>query len=213
MRTFAKCVLAGVIILAARPALAADAVTGGIEIGVNIDNPNITGSDSSGVIINTKAGLAIGGFVEVPVNAVFSVQPELLYMMHRFDVGDTGNGRSPDSEHVDSIEIPVLARINFPSQSKAHAYLVAGPGFSFLTRFKETSPSGTENDLKDHVERADVSLIAGLGVAIGHFGIEGRYDGGLRNINKSLNGTDAAAKDRLSVKQRTFTILASWRFR
>src|SRR5262245_60302403 len=209
--TFANSVLAAFIVLGARPALAADAVTGGVEIGVNVDNPNVKGSDAGGVTISTKAGLAIGGFVEVPVNNVFSVQPELLYMMHRFDVSD--NGRAPDSEHLDTIEIPVLARINFPSQSKTHAYLVAGPGFSFVTRFKETRANGNENDLKDGVETADVSLIAGLGVAVGHFGIEGRYDGGLRNVNKSLNGNDAGAKDRLSVKERAFTVLARWSFR
>ena len=211
-----KTVLRGVLYLllfavSVRPALAADAVTGGIEVGANMGKASVTGSDAAGVTIGAKAGLAIGGFVEVPANKIFSVQPEVLYSQTPTTVSDSGE--PADTEHIDSIEIPILARINLPSQSKAHAYLLAGPGFGFITRFKETQANGKENDFKDNVEKANVSIIAGVGVQVGHFGIEGRYDGGLRNINKNLNGNDAGAKDRLSIKSRSFTVLARWAFK
>src|SRR5262249_38726567 len=156
----------------------------GIAVGVNVGKYHIDGPDAQGAESTAKAGLAIGGFVEVPVTPFFSVQPELLYMMKPFDVVDSGRTQNED---VDVIGIRLLARINFPSQSKARAYLLAGPGFSFLTRLKETEPNGSEQDIKDQAQTADVSIIAGLGVMIGHFGLEGRYDGGLRNINKTFN--------------------------
>jgi hypothetical protein len=214
MKTLLKAAIYSAIVVAsARPALAADAVTGGVTVGTNIGSFGLSGSDSAGVTTSSKAGLAIGGFVEAPINKYFSIQPEVYYSMKPFDVNDSGKTQN---EHIDLIEVPVLARINFPSSSSAHVYLLAGPGFSFLVRAKETEPNGSEQDLKPGLENADVSIMGGLGVEIGRFGIEGRYDGGLRNLNKGLNQNgpnDVNFKDRLSVKSRAFTIMVRYAFR
>ena len=111
--------------------------------------------------LNVKLRLpmgADGAAVEVPVNSIFAVQPEVLYAQQPFTITDSS---ATQSEHVDSIEIPILARINFPSQSKAHAYLVAGAGFAFITRAKETRANGNENDLKEIDEAASKLKLEG----------------------------------------------------
>ena len=185
--------------------------TGGVEVGANINSAHITGSDAPNST-GSKTGLLVGGFASLSVNQMISIQPEVAYAQKHFTF--TGGATSGTAE-ADFIEIPVLVRIGVP-KSTAGAYVVVGPGFSITSRAKQTDfklrgVAQPDQDIKDHVESSDVSVIGGVGAALGKLDVEGRYDGGLRNLNKDLNSPDP--KSALDIKMRTFTILARFRFK
>jgi hypothetical protein len=121
--------------------------------------------------------------------------------------GEGHGGSFSATEKWDWIEVPILARVSLWHTSRHAVYVVGGPGFEFLVRAKEEA-AGTTSDVKDDVKHADVSFIAGAGVSIGRFGVEARYDGGLKDLNKDNN-----LGDDLTVKSRTFRVDLTWMFR
>jgi hypothetical protein len=68
--------------------------------------------------------------------------------------------------------------------------------------------AGTTSDVKDDVTRVDVSVVAGAGVSVGKFGVEARYDVGLKDLNK-----DHALGNDLIVKSRAIRVDVTWMFR
>jgi hypothetical protein len=76
------------------------------------------------------------------------------------------------------MEVPILARVSFWRTGSRSVYVVGGPAFEFLMRAKEEA-AGTTSDVKDDVRRVDVSIV-GAGISMGKFGIEARYDAGLK---------------------------------
>ena len=56
---------------------------------------------------------------------------------------------------------------------------------------------------KDAVQTVDVAVIGGVGYAAGSFGVEARFEAGLRDLNKDL-GSD------ITVKSRAVRINVTW---
>jgi hypothetical protein len=185
---------------------AADGPTAGIVVGANISSGHLTGSDATGISTGKRAGLFIGGFALMPLTDVVAVQPEVAYSQKHFTVQDTV-GSFTATEKWDWIEVPILARISFWHAGDRSAYVAGGPGFGFLARAKEEA-AGTTGDVKDDVKRVDVSIIAGAGVSMGKFGVEARYDAGLKDLNKDNN-----LGDNLTIKSRTIRVDVTWMFR
>ena len=195
-----------VFTLSAASVAAADGPTAGVVIGANISSAQLTGSDATGINTGRRAGLFLGGFALVPLTGVVAIQPEVAYSQKHFTVQDT-IGSFSATERWDWIEVPVLAHIRVWRAGDHTAYVVGGPGFGFLARAKEEA-AGTTSDVKDDVKRVDVSIVAGAGVSMGKFGVEARYDGGLKDLNK-----DDALGDNLTVKSRTVRVDVTWMFR
>ena len=99
------------------------------------------------------------------------------------------------------LQVPALVRINGGSRSTSgvSGYGIIGPAIDL--KVGEDLSNLTDSD---EVESVDVSLVAGAGVEISRFIIEGRGTWGLRNIAKEGDGLD--------VKTRTFAILVGLRF-
>jgi hypothetical protein len=185
---------------------AADGPNGGIVVGANISSAQLTGSDATGISAGKRAGLFIGGFAVWPITTLVAIQPEVAYSQKHFTVQDT-IGSFSATEKWDWIEVPILAHIRCWRSGERSAYVVAGPGFGVLARAKEEA-AGTTSDVKDDVKRLDVSIIAGAGVSAGKFGVEVRYDGGVKDLNR-----DYALGDALTVKSRTVRVDIMWMFR
>jgi hypothetical protein len=192
--------------LSAVSVAAANGPTAGVVVGTNITSAQLTGADATGINSGQRAGLFLGAFVLVPLAGVVGIQPEVAYSQKHFTVQDT-IGSFTATEKWDWIEVPILARVSFWHSGDTSAYVVVGPGFGFLARAKEET-EGTTSDVKDDVKRVDVSIIAGAGVSMGKFGVEARYDGGLKDLNK-----DNALGDALTVKGRTIRVDILWMFR
>jgi len=185
---------------------AADGPTAGVVVGANLSSVHLTGSDASGISTGTRAGLFIGGSAQWPITDVVAIQPEVAYSQKHFTLQDTVSSFSA-TEKWDWIEVPILAHLRFWHAGDRTAYVVAGPGFSVLARAQEDA-AGTTGDIKDDVKHVDVTIIAGAGVSLGKFGVEARYDGGLKDLNK-----DNALGDALTVKSRAIRVDVRWMFR
>jgi hypothetical protein len=195
-----------VLTLSATGAAAADGLTGGVVVGANISSARLAGADATGINSGTQAGLFVGVVALWPITPVVAIQPEVAYSQRHFSVTDTiGSFRA--TEKWDWMEVPILARVSVWHSSRHRVYVVGGPGFEFLVRAREEA-AGTTSDVKDDVKRVDVSLLAGAGVSRGQFGIEARYDAGLKDLNKDNN-----LGDDLTVKSRTFRVDVTWMFR
>jgi hypothetical protein len=195
-----------VFALSVTSALAADGATGGVVVGANISSARLAGSDATGISAGNQAGLFVGGVALFPITQIVAIQPEVAYSQRRFSVKDTVGSFSA-TEKWDWIEVPILARVSFWHAGGRSVYVLGGPGFEYLVQAKEDA-AGTTADVKDDVNRFDVSIIAGAGISMGKFGIEARYDAGLKDLNKDHNlGND------LTVKSRAIRVDVTWMFR
>jgi hypothetical protein len=171
-------------------------VTGGVKGGINFATASNTGFDDT----SQKTGAVVGGYIEDAINQQFSIQPEFLYTMK----GAKGTVAGTDvTSKVNGIEIPVLAKFKFATKSQAHPFVLAGPGFGFVTTAK-VEVNSVDTDIKDQIQTFDPTFLIGGGVGIvKNLEVEARYDFGLRDLSKT-SGVDS--------KSRTFSILVGYRF-
>ena len=210
MKRLSGLVVAVALVLGATPSYAQTG--GGLLGGVNFTKVSLSGVDTTGFDSEFGNGLVFGGFLTVPVSSTVAIMPEVAYSQKHFKLtGADGGDTFSQKLEVDFISVPVLFKIG---PQTGGFYFVAGPGFHFRTKAKATDtefngqsfPEGDE-DLKDDTESFDFSLIAGAGWANRNFGLEARYDHGLRDLNKPEDNED------FKVKPRAFTILAKIYFK
>jgi hypothetical protein len=191
-----------VLVLPATPVIAADGPTGGLVVGANFATVDLGGSGATGVDPGVKVGMFAGGFGLFPLTPTFAIQPEVAYSQKHFTLKDPDR-RFDATDVWDWIEVPILLRVSFTGNSSG-PYVIGGPGFSYLARAKEEE-GARSFDIKDNVERFDVNLIGGVGYAAGHFGVEARFDAGMRDLNKNLGRN-------ITVKSRAARINVTWTF-
>jgi hypothetical protein len=158
---------------------------------------------------DSRTGLIIGGFVDVPVNDLFSVMVEGLYSQKGASGSFTENGFSVDSTaKVDYFELPILAKFRIKTMSDVRPFVYAGiaPAFNVSAKaVAEFEGQTEEDDLDDEVKGFDFPLVFGGGVQFGSIAIEARYNLGLPNINEESDEDG-------TIKTRQFAILASFSF-
>jgi hypothetical protein len=194
--------IAAVMIFAASP-LFAEGMMFGIKGGLNI--ANLSGDDVEGT--SAKTAMAVGGFMCYNFTEIFAVQPEVLFSMK-------GAKETDDSEDINwkinYIEIPILLKVNLPTEGKIDPSLYAGPGFGLLLSSK-MSNSG-EVDMKDETASMDIGIIAGAAVAYqmekGALSLEARYEVGMTTLAK--NEDDTGSKP--DVKNSVISIMVGYAF-
>lgn len=129
----------------------------GIKGGVNVTTlygDQVNGSDA-------RAGFTGGLFLNYRFSPHWSIQPEVLFSMKGGDLdqGLTGETGSADYE-VGYLEIPVLAKYKFDTNSIAKPYLNAGPQVGFTLYGESNERDINDNQLKD----AEFALAFGGGV-------------------------------------------------
>ena len=201
-----------------RPALAADPVSVGAQVGVNLNKPSLDIPGISGGS-TMKAGVLAGISVQQPLAGMAAIQWEFDYSQKVFgvDIKDTSaNGGSfKAKESVDVFEIPILLRLNLHKPTKGLGYyVIVGPAIGFRARTEESdafnngvSTPGDPN-IKSKVKRIDASIIGGAGITKGKWDIEARYDAGLRDLNQ-----DNKLGTGVDLKTRTTSINFRWRFK
>lgn len=194
-----------VLLLPASAGAAEDADVGVVG-GVTISSVRLDGVDATNITAGHQAGVYVGAFVMWPISPVVALRPEVAYSQRHFSVNDTLSSFSA-TEHWDWIDIPVLAHVRVWHADRRAVYVIGGPGFDFLVRAREDA-GGTTSDVKSDVTSFNISIIGGAGVQFGKFGVEGRYDAGLKDLNKAY-----ALGDALIVKNRTISVDVTWMFR
>jgi len=166
---------AAIMMFAAVP-LFAEGMMLGAKGGLNI--ATLIGDDVEDAA--SKMGLVAGGFFCYNITEIFAIQPELLFTMKGAKSDD-----NDDVLKINYIEIPLLLKVNLPTEGKIDPMLYAGPGFGILMSCKATN--GEEQDWKDVTKTLDIGIIAGAGVAYqmerGALILEARYEIGMSTID------------------------------
>lgn len=194
MRVRVGAILVAILAVAATPTFAQ--VTGAVKVGVNFAK-TVFEEDGEDFSSDMKTGLIVGAAVNVPVAPMLSFQPEFLYTMKGGKNGDlTDNDPDFDAEvKVGMFQIPLLLKVG-ATEGSVRPFFVAGPAFGFVTSAKTTFEGegfSEEDDIKDDIEKVDVSGIIGGGIQFGRGTIEYRYDHGFRDLDKE---SESIAKSR-----------------
>ncbi len=148
----------------------------GIKAGANFSK--FSGDDAKIEDLSPKfrTGLAGGGFVNIGLNEMFSLQPELLYSMEGTTYKQPGDKKA--TYKTDYINIPVLLQYNNPSGF----YAETGPQVGFLISAK-IAYDGNSMDIKDDLKTINFSWGLGAGYKLSNgLGIGARYNLGITKI-------------------------------
>jgi hypothetical protein len=145
----------------------------GIKGGLNIANI----STNSGNVSSRLSGHG-GLLVHAHLAPAFALQPEVIY-------SSQGTKQSFEGETVnwnlDYLNVPIMLQYMFRNGFRVEA----GPQVGLLLSAKIKDPSG-QTDIKQNLKQADFALGFGLNyLSTAGFGIGGRYNLGLSNINKN----------------------------
>jgi len=190
--------------LVATPAFAQGLTAAGVKVGVNFARLN---SDDELVDqLDTRTGLIAGGFVELGINDMFSIQPEVLYSQKGGKGGVTEVGLAYDATlKLDYVEIPILAKFNFGTTGGVRPFVFTGPvpAFNIRARFKqELAGTELEEDIDEDVKGGDFGWVFGGGVRVRGFSVDARYTFGFVAINEDETEED--------VKNQVFSILVGF---
>ncbi len=176
----------------------------GFKIGVNFSELNA--DPDIGVTFDRRTGLVAGVFYQFPIAPHFSFQPEWLYSQKGAEVTEEGAHGNLDLDYFD---VPLLLRWDSTTAGESVFNVFGGPSINFRHRARSEGDVGMfhgDVDIRSEIERIDFGIVVGAGIEVGHFLIDGRYQFGLKTVNKF------ADEDEVKLKHRTFSIMGGWRF-
>ena len=149
---------------------------------------------------SSRLGFGIGVVADRPLTDQIILHVEPMFLQKG---GTVKNSELTLKFKVNYIEIPIMIKYAFQSNSSLVPYAMAGPSLGFLTGAKFENEEGDSQDEKDNTNTFDFGLGLGGGVSIPHnnltFFAETRYVLGLANINKE--------SDESTVKNRGLQII------
>ena len=130
---------------------------------------------------NSKVGFYAGLYMNAPVNALFSIQPELIY--NNMGVKYT-NGNTSHTLNLNYLSMPIM----FQFELIPKFYVEGGPQFGVLignkNKYQSDSKTIIEKD-KDAYNQLDLSGGIGLGFKFNNMAIGARYIIGFTDIKKN----------------------------
>lgn len=192
------------LVLGGATVAAAQEVAVGVKGGVNFANVQYEGEDAN-VTLDHGIGFVGGLFVIWPADTGLALQLEALYSQKgaTFDQGGfKGN------VEMDFFDVPILLHVSSARNGLASFHAFGGPSVGF--RLGTRSALSIEVDsfrvnISDKIKRMDVGLVAGAGVDVGRFTIDGRYTWGLTELNDDPG-------EEVTIKNRVFSVMAGVRF-
>jgi hypothetical protein len=152
---------------------------GGVEVGAGTAYLTVPKGTSRSMGAGVNAGL----FAILPLTTMYKLQPEIQWEHRQSKV--LGTDRT-----FDYITVPILVRMGLFKG----IYIDEGPSFHMPVRAKVTSGS-TDRDVKGNT-KSDVSIVIGVGKRVGRVGVEGRWDSGIRRVQKTVGSGDVATRQR-----------------
>ena len=176
-----KVILSAFVLVMCATVSQAQGIRLGLKAGANLNK--ISGqSFNDGFDLSYHAG----GFMEIDLNKVWGIQPELLWSQ---TTSKPSNFKSVYASYssvsssldqtknikLDYLSIPVLLRVNVTNMFS----LLAGPQYSILINKDNTLLQNGKSAFKN----GDFAMVAGAQVNLKMLRIYGRYNIGLQNIN------------------------------
>jgi hypothetical protein len=175
----------------------AAAAGGGPGVGVGFKiGPTFADFTSDAVDLGRRTGWHGGIFIGGNRSGVFGWQTEINWLRRR------GSTPTDGDFQIDYVQIPIFLRLNIGTKSRNGFafYGIAGPAFEVKVADEINGVT-----IDDTFEGTDVGLVLGAGMEITRIILEGRYEWGFKQINKSFS-------DVTEIKTRSFTILVGVRF-
>ena len=192
----------------------------GIRAGFKLSNWSIKMEDEVVDDFEMNPGFHFGGFMDIPIGRVFSVEADLLFSKKGtkavFEESYMGESyKSVYKMNLFYLDIPVLAKVTF-DVSKIQLYAATGPYLgiglfgnevTMITYDGETETErealewGKENGL---LRRLDYGIKFGAGVVINSFIVGLTYDLGLKNIS--------TVPEDVKIQNRVFSITLGFTF-
>src|SRR5688572_8324866 len=163
----------------------AQGVTFGVKGGVNFSSIAVEDEDED-LDFTSRTGIVGGLFFVWPANARFALQLEGLYSQNGAEFEVSGAEAQLEFDYV---QFPVMVRASTARNSSGAAFHVfGGPSLGIRLNAKTTASFEGESfdeDISEDVEKIDVGVVAGAGVELGRFIVDGRYTWGLTNLNNN----------------------------
>lgn len=134
----------------------------GFKAGTNYSN--VYDEQDASFHTEAKFGLAVGGFVNIPLGKYFGIQPEILYSQKGFmATGSLLGSNYSFTRTTTFIDVPILFAIK-PSEFFT---ILVGPQYSYLTNrkdvFENTATSATQEQAfnNDNIRKNILSAMVG----------------------------------------------------
>jgi hypothetical protein len=180
------CFFAAALLISQRTAVAQDAPAFGVMVGVNESWFATSPKNET----SKKPGALIGVFGVLRRDKGFKILPELQFSQRKVDVKF---GNSTAAFSTSYLNVGLMTRLKLFKG----LYTTQGAQFSFPMR-SELELSGSKVDIKDNI-RSDISIPAGIGRQFGRVGIEGRWDSGLKQVEKGPLGNSIKRNRAISI--------------
>lgn len=188
----------------------------GVKGGMNVSSLS---KDASLSDQKSKIGFNAGVFLNAPLAANFSIQPELIYTQYGAKSNYTANVLTPSglqsqrfssSTHLDYIALPVMFQYN----ATPGFYLEAGPEFGLSVSAKDKVKNDTTGETlaesgnyKDQINGFNF----GIGLGAGYYftpniGLTARYVAGITDVAKNRPSGSS------SVRNNVFQIGLAYKF-
>ena len=178
----------------------------GVRAGVNLSN--VIKSGDSDFSTGSKMGFNAAVFADLPLAAVFSIQPEVQFSQKGFKSTGTFLGAPYEYKQTTNfIEVPVLAKIK-PVPSFA---ILAGPQFSFLTstttkfNVNNTSYEDKVKTENDNLRKNILGGVLGLEATASNFVVGLRYNMDFQQNNGDGTSTTLKYKNQVTSLYVGFT--------
>jgi len=156
----------------------------GPEIGVNWSKFNVDYDDVDDDDLRMRAGLKVGGVVDIGFNRMFSFQPGVFFNQKgsrdKYSVGAPGGRRYVDDKYrLNYLEIPMNFQLKFGHPRRGQFFIGAGPYVAFAI--------GGEVDWKETIRTNDGTVLnSDRGEYDLEFGDDG-FDGDFKGSDAGLN--------------------------
>ena len=179
------------------------AAQAGLKGGVNFSTLSQKGADLLSLSWGSYTGFTIGGFYTFGINNYLAFQPELYFSRKGGKLeGSIGGFMGSKSIDIDYLEIPLLMKLRFPTQSKISPSVFIGPYGAY-----KLSSGGTISILGFELEEgligitdSDFGLVFGgaIDYQVSNVTVilDIRYDLGLVNVGEPILGVENEIKTR-----------------
>ncbi len=166
----------------------------GARIGLNY--ANVYDSKGEEFDADAKYGMAIGGFLSIPIGTYLGVQPEVLYSQKGFKATGRVLGLNYDFTRTTSyLDIPLYLALK-PSEFIS---ILAGPQFSYLLSRKDSFASSVttiEQEFEnDNIRKNTLGASIGIDINLGHFVFGARANWDLQENNGDGTSTTPRYKN------------------
>ncbi len=179
----------------------------GIGFKAGINSSNLYDTKSEGFEHDAKLGLALGGYLSIPLGKVIGFQPEVMYSQKGYK--GSGNILTADYSYTrktDYLDIPLQLQI----KPAPFLTILAGPQYSFLLSKGFDFDSGSisvdqQNDIEDNdIRKNTLGAVVGLDFNFSRLVLSGRFSWDLQHNDG--DGSSVSPRYKNVVAQATLGI-------